>query len=106
MMTDKLDGALAGITQQVLDAAVWQVRFWVPFELAGEILLIAGALGLGLFAWRRWEYLVLNNLEFGFGILSFILSILAAVALVIGIPNTLSALYNPTFWAVKSLLGN
>lgn len=99
-----LANKLAGLTDTALRSAIWQVRYWIPFELFGECAIV-GALVVGIWLVRKhWDDL--DDVGQPLSVIGLIiLAIFSVVVLVIGVPNTLSAIWNPEFWAIRALLG-
>ena len=98
--------SLVGITEDVLQSAVWQVKFWIPFELVFEGVWLVAVGVATRWAWRRRKMLVESNddLWIPVGCVLLVAWFIATLVLFVGIPNTLSAIWNPTYWAVKALV--
>lgn len=105
-MNNEVSKQLMGLTQQVVDAAVWQVKFWIPFELTFELGFVMATVVVTVLAWKKHKAIigVMDDMWLLAAIVLGGCWLASLLVLLIGIPGTISAIYNPTYWAVKALL--
>jgi hypothetical protein len=107
-MKQEVAERLMGLTDRVVDSAVWQVKFWIPIELVAEVGFIIATLFAVRFVVRGIKAKSMWMMDDLTGPLSCLVAgsmmVISLIVLIVGIPNTISAIYNPTFWAIRELL--